>query len=141
MSAFHAYNCPFSDRDSLVESLEAQEPNFRGNVEVHEVPQPLYGYHGDVRKDTAHVIVRRQNMSSASNDMGFLKGEDGKFRAIISDYDRHRFNDKWIGDLLISHNKQQAVNILRHKGFRVTQERTEGGHQKVRMERVNVSGR
>lgn len=40
-------------------------------------PQPLYGYQGDLRSDSAHVIVRRAHLGRASNDIGFLHQEDG----------------------------------------------------------------
>lgn len=55
-------------------------------------PQHLYGYHGDMREETAHVVIPRevvnQYMSGgASNDVGFTKTKDG-FDAIVSEYDR-----------------------------------------------------
>ena len=38
---------------------------------------PLYGYQGDRRPETAEIIVRRRNLGSASNDLGFTPTPDG----------------------------------------------------------------
>jgi hypothetical protein len=48
---------------------------------------PLYGYRGDRRPETAGLVVRREHIGSASNDLGFVRSADGYF-PIISDYDQ-----------------------------------------------------
>jgi hypothetical protein len=48
---------------------------------------PLYGYLGDRRPETAALVVRRQQIGSGSNDLGFARSADGYF-PIISDFDR-----------------------------------------------------
>lgn len=58
-------------------------------------PMHLEGYHGDQRAETANVVIPRslvnQYMSGgASNDVGFVKTDDG-FDAIISQYDQGRW--------------------------------------------------
>ena len=60
------------------------------HVEFHEEPQPLYGYQGDQRPETAEVIIRRQHVGTAANDIGFKRQPSGEFEAIISEYDRGR---------------------------------------------------
>ncbi len=69
------------------------------NVELHQNPQSLYGYVGDVRAEKAEVIIRRQYVGSASNDIGFKKRFDGTFEAIISDYDRGKYSQDWLNQL------------------------------------------
>ena len=54
----------------------------------HSQPVPLEGYMGDKRKDTAEIIIPRQQVGRASNDIGFKRQEDGSFAAIISDFDK-----------------------------------------------------
>jgi len=52
----------------------------------------LEGYHGDMRTETAHIVIPRSLVNQylgggASNDVGFVKTSDG-FDAIVSEYDR-----------------------------------------------------
>ncbi len=47
---------------------------------------PLYGYQGDQRPETAEIVVRRQHVGSASNDLGFARIAEG-FAPIVSEYD------------------------------------------------------
>ena len=48
---------------------------------------PLYGYEGDRRAETAELVVRRQHLGRASNDLGFRRTSGG-FVPVISEYDR-----------------------------------------------------
>lgn len=86
------------------------------DVEVHEVPQALIGYHGDTRAEKAHIIIRRKHISRSSNDVGFFIRPDGKIEAIISDYDRHRFDQKWLGRLTMLTGVNAALKDARRRG-------------------------
>ncbi len=82
----------FTDREALVEALVACGFE-RTQIEIHEEAVPLYGYRGDTRPQTAHVIIRRQHVGRAANDVGWERTPDGTYRAWISAFDqRHRFN-------------------------------------------------
>jgi len=70
MSKYHKQKSVYKDRDSLVAALGEQGYT---EVEVHEQAKNLYGYHGDMRAEKANVIVRRQYIDSAANDLGFVK--------------------------------------------------------------------
>jgi hypothetical protein len=75
------------DQETLLAALQAcgYGPD---RVEVHAQPQALYGYENDRRAEAAHVIIRRYKTGILySNDLGFLRLPDGRFRAIVSDYD------------------------------------------------------
>lgn len=48
---------------------------------------PLYGYRGDRRREIAELAIRRQHLTSASNDLGFTRRADGALVAIVSEYD------------------------------------------------------
>ena len=48
---------------------------------------PLFGYRGDQRPETAEIVVRRQHLGSASNDLGFARTAHG-FMPILSEYDQ-----------------------------------------------------
>ena len=47
--------------------------------EVHLDGAPLIGYEGHERPERAHIIVRRRELDSASNDIGFAKTADGRY--------------------------------------------------------------
>ncbi|MBU0609161.1 MAG: DUF1257 domain-containing protein [Armatimonadetes bacterium] len=82
----------FKDRQALLDALLAV--GFaREYIEVHEQAVPLYGYRGDERPQKAHVVIRRQHVGPAANDVGWERLPDGTYRAWISEYDgRHRFD-------------------------------------------------
>lgn len=82
----------FKDREALIEALVAVGFD-RGKIEIHEEAVPLYGYQGDKRSQRAHIVIRRQHVGQAANDVGWERLPDGTYRAWISEYDdRHRFN-------------------------------------------------
>jgi hypothetical protein len=84
----------FKDREALVEALVAVGFD-RSQIELHEEVVPLYGYQGDVRPQRAHIVIRRQHVGSAANDVGWERMPDGTYRAWISEYDaRNRFNEQ-----------------------------------------------
>lgn len=60
------------------------------NVEVHESPVALEGYHGDKRQQKAHVVIRRRHVGPMSNDIGFERGADGRYKAWVSEFDQSR---------------------------------------------------
>ena len=87
-------------------------------VEVHKEPQGLYGYHNDLRAQRANIIIRRQYVGRASNDIGFLRNADGTYRAIISDFDKGRHNDAWMLKLTDSYSEHGVVKQADRQGLR-----------------------
>ncbi len=81
-----------------VEALRRALEELGYPVEVYDQATMLYGYKGDIRPERAHLIIRRQHTGiPASNDIGFLRRDDGTVTAIISEYDRHQgFNADWL---------------------------------------------
>jgi hypothetical protein len=70
MSHFTRVRTTLRDPEVLAAALrEAGYPQ----AEVHDEPQVLYGYHGDARPERAEVIIRRQHIGQASNDIGFAR--------------------------------------------------------------------
>ena len=86
--------------------------------EVASEPESLYGYLGDQRQEKATIIIRRNQLDSASNDIGFSRGPDGAFRAIISEYDRSiGFDDAWLGRLAQAYKERQTMSVAKAKGY------------------------
>ncbi len=83
MSKYKAIQTEWNSQESLVQALK----DLGYHPEVHQEAAHLFGYTGDRRQDTAHVIVRRAEISGSANDLGFVKLPSGKMGVIISDWD------------------------------------------------------
>ena len=129
MSHLTTMTTQLTDTDALRAALA--DVGYR-EVEVHDQPQPLYGYQGDQRADRAHVIVRRKHVGRLSNDIGFRRQDDGNFRAVISDYDRAKHDERWLGRLTARHAYHLTTKTLATQGFDVVNETT-GRDGTVRM--------
>src|ERR1039457_4125011 len=99
MSKYSSISTCFDDQDALVEALKAD--GFRPHLATDQVAgDPLTGYQGDKRKDRAPVIIPRQQIGGASNDIGFRRGTDGTFSAVISEFDKGcGRDDQWLGKI------------------------------------------
>jgi hypothetical protein len=91
-------------------------------VEVYKKAQPLRGWMGDLRANTAEIIIRKKYVGSASNDIGFKLGSDGRFTAFISDFDKNRFNTVWLNHLTQRYAYHVARDKLQEKGFDLVEE-------------------
>ena len=115
MSAYHSQRTIYRDRESLVAALKAQGYN---DVEVHDVAQGLIGYHSDMRNQKANVIVRRQHVGIASNDLGWEWDEKaGVFVEHISDYDKGKHNSTWLGHLKAAYAEAVDMKTARKNGL------------------------
>ncbi len=73
---------------------------------------------GDERSERAHIIIRRRQLDSASNDIGFARDGSGVYRAIISEYDRGiGFNEAWLGRVAQSYKERQTMAVAKAKGY------------------------
>src|ERR1700677_4681275 len=132
MSAFLPFETEFNDQDCLVKALAENDVIQYTNVEVHETPQNLYGYHGDMRPEKANIIVRRKDIGGASNDIGFVKGENGKYTAIISDFDKGRHNDKYMTGLKRSYAAARMHKEARRQGLKLKSDTVVNGKRIVK---------
>lgn len=114
MSHFTTVATQITDEPSLVKALG--DLGFK-QVEIHETAENLYGYRGDQRSQTAEIIIRRNYIGTASNDVGFKRQPDGTFQAIISQYDRSRFSKNWLDQLSQRYAYHLAVGKLEEQGF------------------------
>jgi hypothetical protein len=83
MSHFSKIAVKFKDQSCLVEALQ----RFGFFPMLHDKPVNLYGYHGDQRSQTAHIVVSRNQISSLSNDLGFF-WNGTEYECLISEYDQ-----------------------------------------------------
>jgi Protein of unknown function (DUF1257) len=114
MSHFTKLRTQITDVSGLIKALA--DVGFK-DVETHETAQHLYGYQGDMRLQTAEVIIRRKYVGQASNDIGFKRQEDGTFEAVISEYDRHKKSQQWLNQLTQRYAYHVARTKLAEQGF------------------------
>jgi hypothetical protein len=95
-----------TDAECLLDALAdlGFEPS---KVEVHEQAVALVGYEGAAREQRAHIIIRRQHIGSASNDVGFVRTPTG-LRLIVSGYDQSRFGATWLARLSSRYEAHQT---------------------------------
>ena len=114
MSAYGEYSTNVCEERFLIAGLRA----IGYQVEVHPNGAALIGYHGDERPERANVIIRRAQLDSASNDIGFVRGSDGRFRAILSEYDRSiGYDDRWLGKVHQHYKEVQTLAVAKAKGY------------------------
>ena len=100
---------------------------------------PLLGYTGDVRRETADIVIRRKHIGFLSNDIGFKKvGE--YYEIIISDFDRGSAKGKKVLALeqkvvqlereirrkVAEEEVRRTLPLLKNKGFKLRKRRVEG---------------
>ena len=114
MSKYQELVTRFTDERFLIEAL--QELGYQPGV--CREGRSLRGYLGDERQERAHVIIPREQLDCASNDIGFVRDSSGVYRAIVSEYDRGiGFDDAWLGRLAQIYKERQTMAIAKAKGY------------------------
>lgn len=131
MSRYCTVETQFNDGDSLLDALIETGGWTRGQIEVHSEPQHLFGWHGDRRKEKAHIIIRRKHVGDSSNDLGFIRNENGNYEAIISDFDSSKYGKKWVGQLKGNYAYHKVRREQEARGRKVSRERCQNGHQRI----------
>lgn len=111
-------------------------------LNINKEAQQLQGYQGDLRSQTAEIIIPRAVVGGCSNDIGFKLQEDGSYGAIISDYDKTNraadsksehakgcigYSDKWLKKLNQRYAYHKMKDQLSDNGFFVESESVENG--------------
>ena len=115
MSKYNRQKSQYNDRDCLVAALNEQGYT---DVEVHEEAVNLIGYHGDTRPEKANVIVRRNHIGTAANDLGFVKEADGTFSCIVSDYDSRKHGAVWMTGLKKAYTEKRLIKHAAKNGLK-----------------------
>ena len=118
----------FKDRQLLLAALAEI-----GFADVEEGDQlPLYGYQGDRRPETAEIVVRRQLIGHASNDLGFARTPSG-YVPVISEYDeRTLLAGRFLPRLRTAYG-EAAVEEVRRRLHGTAHRTVEGGVVKIRV--------
>ena len=114
MSKYEEMSTVLAHEGYLVEALE----QMGYKPEVHKKGAALYGYRGDERPEQAHIIIRRRQLDSASNDIGFVRDTSGQYRAVVSDYDRGiGFDQAWLERVSQAYKERQTMAVAKARGY------------------------
>lgn len=139
MSAYSEVTTEFSNGDLLLAALK--EMGFSPTNCIGK-PQPLVGFQGDFRTADgnghthnpalamkADIIIPRSQVGGMSNDIGFVRGADGKFKAVISDYDSRRYNKQWLNKVKIGVADAGIQQQAKKMGLRMVGRKTDKAGQ------------
>ncbi len=126
MSHYTTLETKFVSEEHLVLALHDMGIS---DVERHEEAELLVGWKGDSREARAEVIIRRKHLSSASYDIGFARGADGRFEAMITDDDRRHYGNLWLGRLAQRYAYRVARDVLAKQGFDLVEESVSADRQ------------
>lgn len=133
MSAYTEQQTQFKYAALLVSALKACGVS---EVNVFETAQPLEGYHGDKRADTAEIIIPRHAVGSLSNDIGFKRQPDGTYKAVISEYDSLRYNSDWMRNLVNTYSELGLISKAKKAGLKFAGKKQVNG--KLRLQFVKA---
>jgi len=135
MSHYSEVAIELTDEGCLVAALSRL--GFKGKVEVHKEAQAFHGYQGDVRSQKAHIIIRRQHVGPAANNLGFERQADGKYRVWISEFDQkeNKYNNTWLGRLKQAYGIEKAMTEAKKRGYRIHEEKMNDGRVRLTMRR------
>lgn len=87
MSHYTTVKLKFADKELLIGALKAN--GYDPLVHDESKPIHLFGYRGDLRPETADIIIPRWQISRGSNDLGFkFNPETRCWDMIISEFDK-----------------------------------------------------
>jgi len=112
ISEFHSVRCQLRTQyeSSLLEGLK----KIGYSPKVYDKAHSLFGYTGSERPQKAHIVIPRGQVGVASNDIGFLREEDGFYTIHVSEYDKEKWNKKF--PELVKHYALDVVNKLVQSG-------------------------
>ena len=93
---------------------------------------PLFGYQADRRPETAEIVVRRQYVGSASNDLGFARTELG-YVPIVSEYDLRALQGGQFLPRLRTLYSERVVEEVRNRLHGTTRRTVEGSVVKIKV--------
>jgi|WetSurMetagenome_2_1015567.scaffolds.fasta_scaffold456720_3 hypothetical protein len=146
MSHFVEMQVPFDVKNEahLIAALEKQFGV--GNVQANPGGIALHGYEGNDRSKLDHsnpnwaprceIVIRRQHVGNASNDVGYHRLENGKYAAYVSDFDRaHHYGADKQGLVAQEYTLRVAEARLKAQGYTLQRETDTAGHVHLKASR------
>jgi hypothetical protein len=140
MSAYSETQTTFKDAELLIAALlEMGISEVRNHVSN---PVTLEDWHGNKRPEKADIVIPRRAVGSAANDIGFVKGADGTYGAIISKHDAtsNRYDGAWLRKLKATYADKGIMRTAARKGLRFVSKKnvTVGGKLKTEYEFIKA---
>jgi hypothetical protein len=85
--------------------------------------------------ETPQVVVRRQQIGTRFDDLGFARQSDGTYRAISSNHDAtdRQKSEDWLRKITQTYGKHKAIALAKAKGLNVVSESNENGVIRLRL--------
>jgi 3-deoxy-D-arabino-heptulosonate 7-phosphate (DAHP) synthase len=107
-------------------------------VGVHDTPQRLHGYWGRLGGESAEVVIRKDDASGASADIGFARQPDGSFAIVLDAMDTGRYGSEWLARLTQAYGHVAALEYAHAHGYEVvTDEAEQDGTRRLTLRRVS----
>jgi hypothetical protein len=71
-------------------------------------------------------------VGSSSNDIGWVRNKDGKFEAIISEFDKSYYNTEWNSKLYTYYNVEKSKMEMDARGIKYTEKIDDKGRIQLR---------
>lgn len=131
MSRYCTVQTQFKDKQALVDALMETGGWAVEQIELYQEAQNLRGHRGDIRKEEAHIIIRKRHVGGLSNDIGFVLNADGHYEAIVSEYDFGKYGTKWMNQLKGNYAFHKISREQKSRGRNVKRTRLENGRQRI----------
>jgi hypothetical protein len=113
-------------RDVAVLAAALADAGFPASaIEWHEEPALLRGPTIEV-PGVAHLVIRGRHVGPGGNDLGFVRGSDGVFHALVGTMEQRTrgwhgpYDQAWLGRLAAAYAVRQLAAQYQAKGWRVT---------------------
>jgi hypothetical protein len=124
LSEYAVIQTPF--RDAAVLTAALSDLGFPARaIEWHEEPAVLRGPTIEV-PGYAHLVIRGQHVGPGANDLGFVRGSDGVFQALVGVMEQRSrgwhgpYDQTRLGRLAAAYAVRQLAAQYQTKGWRVT---------------------
>lgn len=124
-----------TDAEVLVQALlRVERPKglrcfTRDQIEVHETAAVMMKTYQGHDLGLANIIIRQKDLG-LSNDIGFVRDEDGFYTGVIDAY--QGYDQVWLQRLFTYYGVEKAKKEYKARGIDVTEDRTDDGRIRLR---------
>lgn len=110
------------NQDMLVKAL-IRMGFTREQIEISDISQTLCDWMGNKTNKHAHIIISKEHIGKYSNDFGFEKMSDGRYKAHIDE--GNEYGEEWQNKLYTYYNVEVAKSEYETRGIHCTEETDE----------------
>jgi hypothetical protein len=121
MSKYKKFDWNCTNRASLLLAIQATNLPFE---QAADNSISLYRYALRDQEQHASLVIRKENLASAYNDLGFALQPDGSYTAVVGDYGK---GAAVLNQIKQEYTLQEATRVARANGYTVTRHASPGG--------------